>query len=430
MPIEFVSSSGARQRRRQRRSTAAPSGGVPARVVWALVLLAALIVAYVAFALLRSLPGARATAPARSTTLSGPPLKLHWPAVGEAAIGVSGGGLIGSHGAQVPVPIASVAKIMAAYLILRRHPLSAGASGPLITITPADVAVYDADLAAGQSVMKVRAGERLSERQALEGLLLPSGNNIATLLADWDAGSQAAFLTQENDEARRLGLTGTHYTSVSGVRASTVSTAVDQTRLAALAMQIPTFRHIVAMPQVTLPVAGLQYNVNALLGTDGIVGIKTGSTSQAGGCLVFAADRQVAGRRVLVVGAVLGQQATKAQPSILYAAFDATKALLSGVGGDLVRRTVLARGSRLGYIKVPWRPRIPILAASSVSLLGWRGLTVRTVSTLPRRLPDSLRAGERIGTATVSAGSQRASVALLAGGALGSPSIGWRLTHP
>jgi D-alanyl-D-alanine carboxypeptidase (penicillin-binding protein 5/6) len=393
-------------------------------------LVAVLIVAYVAFALLRSLAGAKASATVHSARISGPALNLRWPTSGEAAIGVAGAGLIGFHGAQVPTPIASVAKIMAAYLILRHHPLSPGASGPSITITPADVAVYRTDLASGQSVMMVRAGERLSERQALEGLLLPSGNNIATLLADWDAGSQARFLALENAEARRLGLTGTTYTSVSGVRASTVSTAVDQTRLAMLAMQIPTFRHIVAMPQATLPVAGRQYNVDALLGTDGIVGVKTGSTPQAGGCFVFAADRRVAGRRVLVIGAVLGQQATRAQPSILDAAFHATLALLANVAGEIVQRTVIARGERLGWIKSPWQARIPLRAARSVSMLGWRGLAVDISLKTRRHLRPPLRAGERIGTATVTAGSQRASVALLAGGTLRSPSLGWRLSHP
>ena len=81
------------------------------------------------------------------------------------------------------------------------------------------------------------------------------------------------------------------------------------------ALQIPAFRQIVAMPQVTLPVAGPAYNVNAGLGHGGITGVKTGSSSQAGGCLAFAAIRAVAGRPVMIVGVVLGVRATAARPA-------------------------------------------------------------------------------------------------------------------
>ena len=174
---------------------------------------------------------------------------------------------------------------MTAYLVLVAHPLRRGAGGPQIVVKPADVAVYQADVAAGDSVVAVRAGERLTERQALEALLLPSGNNIATLLARWDAGSERAFVARMNARAGALGLAHTHYTDASGVQPGTQSTAADQVRLAMLAIQVPVFRQIVAMGQVTLPVAGRQHNLDKLLGTDGIVGIKTGTTSQAGGAL-------------------------------------------------------------------------------------------------------------------------------------------------
>ena len=116
-------------------------------------------------------------------------------------------------------------------------------------------------------------------------------------------------------EARSLGLRQTRYADASGADPGTVSTAADQFRLTLRALQIPAFRQIVAMPQVTLPVADVAYNVNAALGHDGITGVKTGSTSQAGGCLAFAATRTVAGSQVTIVGVVLGVRATSAQPS-------------------------------------------------------------------------------------------------------------------
>jgi D-alanyl-D-alanine carboxypeptidase (penicillin-binding protein 5/6) len=97
-----------------------------------------------------------------------------------------------------PVPIASLAKIMTAYVVLRDRPLIAGGQGPAIAVQPADVAAYARDSMQGQSVVRVVAGEKLTERQALEAMLIPSGNNIADLLARWDAGSQAAFAAKMN----------------------------------------------------------------------------------------------------------------------------------------------------------------------------------------------------------------------------------------
>jgi serine-type D-Ala-D-Ala carboxypeptidase (penicillin-binding protein 5/6) len=215
------------------------------------------------------------------------------------------------------VPIASLAKIMTGYVVLRDRPLPAAEPGPVITVAAADVAAYARDQRQGQSVVRVAAGEKLTERQALEAMLIPSGNNIASLLARWDAGSGAAFAAKMNTRARQLGLGGTRYGDASGADPATVSAAADQFRLTVAALQIPAFRQIVALPQVTLPVAGLAYNVNAGLGHDGFTGVKTGSSSQAGGCMAFAATRTVAGSQVMIVGMVLGMPATAAQPSEL-----------------------------------------------------------------------------------------------------------------
>jgi len=206
---------------------------------------------------------------------------------------------------------------MTGYVVLRDRPLPAAGPGPVITVTAADAAAYANDERLGQSVVQVAAGEKLTERQALEAMLIPSGNNIASLLARWDASSEAAFVAKMNTCARQLGLRSTRYADASGVNPATVSTASDQFRLTVTALQIPACRLIVAMPQVTLPVAGVAYNVNAGLGHDGIIGVKTGSSSQAGGCLAFAAIRTVAGSPVTIVGVVLGVQATPARPSEL-----------------------------------------------------------------------------------------------------------------
>jgi serine-type D-Ala-D-Ala carboxypeptidase (penicillin-binding protein 5/6) len=297
-------------------------------------------------------------------------------------------------------------------------------------VSAADVAVYRADEAAGQSVVAVRVGERLTERQALEGLLLASGNNIATLLARWDAGSERAFVTRMNARARALGLRHTHYADASGVDASTVSTAVDQVRLAMRAIEIPAFGQIVAMARATLPVAGPRYNKDALLGTDGIVGIKTGTTSQAGGCFVFAARERLAGRMITVAGAVLHQLASPAQPSIIASAFRAVTALLVSTRGVLVARRVMPRGATLAWITAPWAAPVAVHAARSVSIVGWPGLRIHMSIATPPHLSAPLTAGQDAGTAVVAAGEQQATDQLLVSRALPDASLAWRLAHP
>lgn len=154
----------------------------------------------------------------------------------------------------------------------------------------------------------MEAGEVLSERQALEALLLPSANNVATLLADHEAGSVEAFVDEMNEAGAELGMGRTRYTDPSGFEDTTVSTATDQLKLAGAAMADPTFAEIVAMPATVLPDAGEVTNFNELIGHEGYVGIKTGSDEAAGGCLLFAKRIHVNGRTLTVLGAVLGQR--------------------------------------------------------------------------------------------------------------------------
>jgi serine-type D-Ala-D-Ala carboxypeptidase (penicillin-binding protein 5/6) len=256
-------------------------------------------------------PSGTSTPAAGSVTASQPRLgAVSWPADGVSAAGISGYGVTDGPGATRQVPIASVAKLMTAYVILDDHPLSANGSGPDITVEPSEAAEYPSQVADGDSLVAVVAGERLTERQALEALLLPSADNMAWILARWDAGSQAAFVARMNATARRLGMTGTSYTDPSGLNPSTTSTAADQVRLGMAAMRVPVLAAIAATPMAVVPVAGVVRNYNALLGQDGIAGLKTGSTQAAGGCVLVAAWHKASGHRTLIVAAVFGQPGT------------------------------------------------------------------------------------------------------------------------
>jgi serine-type D-Ala-D-Ala carboxypeptidase (penicillin-binding protein 5/6) len=229
-----------------------------------------------------------------------------WPANGQAAVQI-GQSQIQAGPNQHAAPIASVAKVMTAYLVLRDHPLRPGPDGPTITLTDTDVADTDRRRRQQESVVPIAAGEQLTERQALQALLLPSANNIAAVLARWAAGSVDRFVARMNATARSLGMTHTRYTDPSGYDDATVSTAADQVRIVDRAMRLPVFARIVGTPSATLPVAGSVHNTNRLLGHDGFVGVKTGSTAAAGGCFAFRAIRWIDGKRTTITGVVLGQ---------------------------------------------------------------------------------------------------------------------------
>ncbi|HEX2399067.1 MAG TPA: hypothetical protein VHJ79_03575, partial [Mycobacterium sp.] len=240
---------------------------------------------------------------ARSEALPG----TVWPAYGQAAFVQGGQSQVQAGPNQHAAAIASVAKVMTAYLVLRDHSLQVGQDGPTITLTDADVADTDRRRGQEESVVSIAAGEQLTEVQALQALLLPSANNIAGVLARWDAGSVDRFVARMNAAARSLGMTHTRYTDPSGYDDATVSTAADQLRIVDRAMRLPVFASIVATPSARLPVAGTVHNTNRLLGHDGFVGVKTGSDAAADGCFAFRAIRWIHGRRTTITGVVLGQ---------------------------------------------------------------------------------------------------------------------------
>jgi D-alanyl-D-alanine carboxypeptidase (penicillin-binding protein 5/6) len=398
-----------------------------ALIAGAVIVIAAVV--WVGVQLLRPVPSMTLTASVTTApVLPGTAPRPDWPGQAEAALGLPGTGLLGTHGGSAPVPIASLAKIMTGYVVLGDHPLPAGGPGPVITVTAADAAAYASDRQQGQSVVKVAAGEKLTERQALEAMLIPSGNNIAWMLARWDAGSEGAFVAKMNARARSLGLRRTRYADASGADPATVSTASDQFWLTVRALQIPAFRQIVAMPQVMLPVAGLAYNVNAALGHDGITGVKTGSSSQAGGCLAFGATRTVAGSPVTIVGVVLDVPATPAQPSELGGVITAAENLLASVGGDLQHAEVIRPGAVLGRVSSAWTAGPAAVAATGVAVTGWPGTPV-TVTVTPRPLAHAISQGQPVAQATVTVGSEVRHITLYASQAAPAPSVRWLLTR-
>ncbi|MEU8992286.1 D-alanyl-D-alanine carboxypeptidase, partial [Streptomyces sp. NPDC048558] len=337
-----------------------------------------------------------------SYTFDGGKVDIPWPAEGQAALDVDGIGSFGSSGEQKPVPIASVAKVMTAYLILRDHPLESGAEGPKIKI---DQAAEDQSDAGQESTVKVTAGDQITQREALESILIASANNVARLLARWDAGSEKAFVEKMNAAAEGLGMTNTTYTDPSGLNNTTVSTAVDQVKLAKAAMKYPAFREVAAMMSYDDYKGENHGNWNQLVGRNNVVGIKTGTTTSALGNLVFAAKKEIGGETRTVIGAVVRQP--DAGSGILAAALDSGDQLIRAAQDTLESATILKKGDVVGYVDDGLGGRTPVVATKDVKAVGWSGLKVK-LTFAPDEVPHTAIAGTKVGTLTVGDGSSGA----------------------
>ena len=269
----------------------------------------------------------------------------------------------------------------------------------------------------------MRTGERITERQALQALLLPSANNIAELLAAHDAGGLAAFVARMNSTARKLGMASTTYTDPSGLGRETVSTAADQLKLAQVAMREPAFAAIVDEHSAALPVVGSVANYNGLVGADGYVGVKTGSDRAAGGCMVFAKHVTIGGLRLTVLGVVLGQR----EGPLIEAALTSAQRLGDSIAAALRVETVLPAGTRVLTASNANGRRTTVATAGALREIGWPGLTL-PVQVVVRPAVTRLRAGERMATVTIR-GASAVTTAAVATRSLGGPSLGWRLRH-
>lgn len=400
-----------------RKATWGVAGGV---VVLAVTVIVAGVLA------LRPVPALSLTTNVTMSATQPDRARIPWPRVKEAVVTVEGYGRTWTSGSEAKVPVASVTKMMTAYVVLHDHPLRAGERGPMIPVTKADVAEYKSARKQGDSVAKVVANHPLSERDALEALMLPSADNIAWMLATWDAGSQAAFEDKMNAAARSLGMDRTDYTDPSGLAASTVSTAEDQLILVRSAMRIPAFAEIVAMPWAVIPGAGVIRNYNSQAGTNGITGVKTGTDSAAGGCWAFAVKREVGGASHMVYGVVLGAALPSASPASVAVASGLQ--IANAMPGTVRKLTVLPSGATVGQINVPWS-KTPVSVVTARPLAGTAvsgtHITLSQRASLPGTATFS--AGTRIGEISVAGLTGPASVPLVTAGGVTTPSVAWRM---
>ncbi len=300
-----------------------------------------------------------------TVTSKGSSVDIPWPDYGQSAVGAVGYGVLATSASKSAVPTASVAKVMTALAVLKEKPLKIDETGPTITLTTADEALYNEYVAKQGSVVPVDAGEQITERQALEAMLLPSSNNMADSLAIWAFGSVQKYAEYANEYARQLGLNNTVITSASGFPPDTVSTASDLVKLGIAAMNNPVVASIVVEQNAKIPVAGQIHNVNFFLGKNNIVGVKTGNTDQAGGVYLFASKRTVDNQNITLVGAVMGAK-TLAQ------AMNDSLGILNISFQNFTARRLVNKGDKLGYYNLPWGGNAVATAAANIDVVGWK----------------------------------------------------------
>ncbi len=394
------------------------------KIVLSLIVLLLLLGSYSAYCLLRPLQIASVTSHPLNT--QGATSQLVWPAVGQSAAGIVGNSSVITHGAQVPAPTASVAKLITALVVLKERPLQDGQAGPLITLTANDVAIYNKYVSEEGSVVPVASGEAISEYQMLEAMLLPSANNMADSLAIWAYGSLPAYAVAANNFIAQAGLGQTHVgVDASGYDPSTTSTAHDLVMLGELAMQNPIIAGIVAQPSVTgIPLTTTIKNVNSLLGSNGVIGIKTGNTDQAGGVFVSAEQTVINNKTVTSVTALM------ATPT-LADALSSSVPFIQSTHRNFQPVTVVKAGAVVGKYTLPWGASALVVATQDLTVTAWNDSPV-SITVHLQSIADKTSSRATVGNVTAEQLPvvSRDSVPVQLEHAIPQPSAWWRLTHP
>ncbi|MGN6744500.1 MAG: D-alanyl-D-alanine carboxypeptidase family protein, partial [Amnibacterium sp.] len=293
--------------------------------------------------------------------------------------------------------------------------------GPTITFTSRDVGFYTDVIAQDGSNAPVQAGWKLTERQAIETTMLPSANNYAESLAVWAYGSEGKYLTAARAFLKANHLTHTTLVDTNGLDAGDRSTPSDLIALGKLAHANPVLAKIVSEQTASEPQIGLLSNTNELLGDYGVDGIKTGTTDQAGACLLFSAKVTVDGQPVEVIGVILG---ARTHPQL-----DATvPALLKSVTAGLHAIRLATKGESFATYHTKWGGTAKAVAGSTSTVLVWGKQRVVRATRV-----EDIRGGrknEGVGAVTFTVAGQRVTVPLVLDRNVLAAPVWWRLTHP
>ena len=362
----------------------------------------------------------------------GPAAEIRLSPEGASAISVAGAddylgpdasGIWASEGGSKPRPIASLTKLITAMVVLSAKPLkNADSEGPTITFGKADHALYDKYYVLGATIASMPTGISMSEHDALETMLVPSASNYAEAVAGWAFGSQSGFIAAAKAWLKDKGLTHTTIVEPTGIDGRNTSTPGDLIKLAKLAMDKPAIAQIVAMPRLDVEGLPAMPNTNDLLGSSGIVGLKTGTLKESGSDLLFSANLDVGTPDpVTVTGVVLG--------GFTHSSVNADVSdLLASIAEGFHDVPVSQEGLEVGTYSTPWGETAHMVLGESASVFTWSDTAI-TAEMQTTTLTTGAK-GEQVGSVTWTAGPNSVTVPVVLDGTINPPSQWWRLTHP
>jgi D-alanyl-D-alanine carboxypeptidase (penicillin-binding protein 5/6) len=373
------------------------------------------------------------TAPIGAATLDATAPDVDIPAAAEIALPVDGAyavsiagadeylgeeasGIWASGGGEGPKPMASISKLITALVVLDKKPLAdVTAHGPTITFSRADHALYDKYYVLGATIAEMPIGSSMSQRQALEAMLIVSASNYAEAVSTWAFGSQGAFLQATRTWLAANGLDSTTIVEPTGIDSRNVSTTADLIKLARIAMKNPVVSQIAGMTTLDVPNIPPALSTNTLLGVDGITGLKTGTLKGSGSNLLFTSTMDVG------TGVILGNYSSDSVNLDV-------RALLGSIREGFHTVTLGVEGDAIGTYSTPWGESADILLGETVSVLTWSDAAVTSTFTASPLTTGS--DGDVVGEVTWTVGSETLMAPLVLAGTIEPPDAWWRLTHP
>lgn len=347
---------------------------------------------------------------------------LQFPAYGQTALGTETGATLATHGNQQSVPIASITKIITALVVLEEKPLEAKQTGPTVTLTQEDAALYNKYFAMQGTIARSDAGMQLTQYQIMQTMLITSANNYADTLAIWAYGSMDAYLQAANEYLKKHNLQNTSVADASGFSPQSKSTATDLVTLGSLALKHSVIADIVSQPTATVSGIGPIRNTNLLVGVDGFIGIKTGTTDEAGSCLLYAVKRSVGDSTLTVIGATLGAPNHPTLARNVSNLIDETFASFKEV-------TLAEKNQSLATYSTEWAGDIDAVTTKKLTAIVWPGQNI-TTDVMAQKIKSSDTSSDTVGSVTFRSEAQRHTADLVLEKPLSSPSWLWKLTHP
>jgi len=263
----------------------------------------------------------------------------------------------------------------------------------------------------------------MSERNALETMLVVSACNYSEAMADWAFGSTAGFVSTAKKWLAANGMTHTTMVESTGIDARNTSTPSDLITLGKLAVANPVIVQLVAKTGLDIPFLTGMPSTNTLLGTAGVNGIKTGTLDGYGSDLLYSASVPVPGidKPLTVVGVVLGG-ATRDSVNR-----DVTNFIVS-LTAAFHQVQVAKIGEKVGTYTTPWGASATMVLGASGSVFTYSNTKI--TSTMTTSTLKTGKDGERVGSVTWKAGTSTVTVPVVLSGSIAPPTAWWRLTHP